>query len=105
MANAKSLLCIGGPYSGRHVELVNGNRFNAELPRLGAAVRLPFAHRSIAYVEQRIRTSDGDVSFFVPEGQSARETISLLLDAYEKLATLAAKGLVDADRAAEERNG
>jgi hypothetical protein len=105
MAKAKSLLCIGGPNSGQRVEFVNGDRFYAPLARLGGAARLPIAEKLIAYVEQRIRTPDDDVSFFVPEGQSARATIALLFDAYEKLAALAAKGLVDLDIAAEERDG
>jgi len=105
MAKAKSLLCIGGPNSGQRVELVNGDRFYAQLPRLGTAVQLPIAHKLIAYVEQRIRTPDGDVSFFVLEGQSERATLALLLDAYEQLAALVAKEIVDSDHAAEKRDG
>lgn len=98
-------LCVGGPYDGRKIAVLNGSRFYAPLPRLGRGARLPMAAKMIAYAKQRIRTPDGDVSFFVPEGQSALGTMTMLLEAYERLSALKAKGLVDPVHMGEGSDG
>lgn len=110
MVKAKSLLCIGGPYSGQRVELVNGDRFYVPAPARAhvegnACFGLSRSLNSVAYVEQRVRTPDGEASFFVPEGQSALDTMTMLLEAYERLSALMAKGLVDPVHVGEGSDG
>jgi len=88
----KSMLCVGGPRAGERFESHHGSGFRVPILR-----ELPDAistdYRSIKetveiaftdYHEQTFHTPQGDVSFWVPIDQTPLETITLLLEAYER---------------------
>lgn len=86
----KSLLCVGGPYAGQRYESTNEAGFRAAvLPPVKLAfdpdVEETFA--DIVVVEYRVlqfRTEQGEVEFWVPSGQTALDTITMLLETYER---------------------
>ncbi|MGH6923623.1 MAG: hypothetical protein ACRED5_07775 [Propylenella sp.] len=92
MADQKSMLCVGGPRAGRRYAVLHGSGFRVPIksdvpendPRSpewqpNKPVKVEFAD----YREETFHTPQGDVSFWVPEGQTPLETIKALLETYE----------------------
>lgn len=93
MTDHKSLLCVGGPQSGKSYVVLHGSRIRVPIPVStrpsvyeatdlvsDSTVRL----ECIGYRVERFHTPQGDACFLVPEGQTPLETISLLLEGYEQ---------------------
>lgn len=88
MTDLESSICVGGPHSGRHYLSVRDENFTCPVRRQKAAefvVRGDEPKQEIVhvtYVRQEISTPDGSVSFWVPEGQTPLETMTLLLERF-----------------------
>lgn len=87
----KSYLCVGGPLGGKRYAILYGTGFTVpvyeEMPdpeSLDYQPNKPVKVENIRYREETFRTQEGDVSFFVPEGQTPFETMTLLLETYER---------------------
>jgi hypothetical protein len=89
MVDRKSMLCVGGPLSGRRYEVAGGVGFTVPVaplldlrtigPAMPDVVKVEFAR----YREERFHTPQGDVFFWTPIDQTALQTITLLLESYE----------------------
>lgn len=97
MSENKSMLCVGGPLAGKRRAILYGNGFvvpvlkDADLAATHLPVDDPKATTDfvrVGYRSEVFRTPDGDVSFWVPEDQTPLETITLLLETYEKARAL-----------------
>lgn len=89
MTEQKTYLCVGGPLAGkRYMASVGRDYFRIALaPSMREAlIRVPstILPADVQMVEYRRRGIHGEASFWVPVGQSERETIVLLLEAYER---------------------
>lgn len=86
MTNRKSMLCVGGPRAGQRYAILHGNGFRvpitdpAPIGDTSVAVEVKWAD----YRAEPFHTPQGDVEFWVPAGQTPLETITLLLESYEK---------------------
>lgn len=89
----KSMLCVGGPLSGRRFEAERGTGFTvpvakpettsdpeAEDYRPNATVEYVNHH----YKAETFHTPQGDVEFYSPHTQTPLESITILLDGFEK---------------------
>jgi hypothetical protein len=91
MTDHKSMLCVGGPRSGVRYAVLHGSGFRVPIRQQTTEsdpdhvdyrpnkVKVEFAD----YREETFHTPQGDVSFWVPNGQTPLETITLLLETYE----------------------
>jgi hypothetical protein len=87
MNTRKSYLCIGGPCAGKRYRH-DGDCFNvAERPPLSIAMGPgPTSIETIkttTYVRQKFHTEGNITEVWVPEGQTASQTMELLLETYE----------------------
>ena len=89
----KSMLCVGGPSAGKRYATLFGNGFIVPEMRDGPMndplheeyqPNKPPAPHFTRYRREVFRTNEGDVSFWVPEGQTQLQTITLLLETYER---------------------
>lgn len=89
MGSHKSMLCIGGPRAGRRYAILHGTGFRVpiaeQIPVDPAGqeredVKIEFAD----YRAEVFHTPQGEVSFWVPAGQTPLDTITMLLEAYER---------------------
>jgi hypothetical protein len=92
MADHKSMLCVGGGRAGQRYAALSGSGFRVPIKpyasendpnhpdwRPNKPVKIHLAD----YREETFHTPQGDVSFWVPNGQTQLETITMLLEAYE----------------------
>lgn len=90
----EAMLCIGGPHDGKRFASHRGAGFRVPvLPdriildgdsfTRGQLEGLLAEIETVQYRAETFRTPQGDVSFWVPEGQTPLETITLLLETYE----------------------
>jgi hypothetical protein len=89
MPDKKSMLCVGGVRARQRYAVLYGSGFRVPIMEDESAenhnlnppetVKVEFAD----YREETFHTPQGDVSFWVPEGQTPLETITMLLEAYE----------------------
>jgi hypothetical protein len=93
MTTHKSMLCVGGPLGGkRYAVRPNLTGFAVPIqiscagttpqdvdyrPNVSPPVEISYYHA------ETFHTPQGDVEFWVPDGQTPLETIMLLLDVYE----------------------
>lgn len=83
-----SHVCVGGPLAGRRYLAKSEMGFCTAIP---PKVRLTPSNKAadtvsfttVNYKRDTFRTADGDVSFWVPNDQTALQTMTLLLDNYE----------------------
>ena len=93
MADQKSMLCVGGPRAGQRYAVLYGSGFRVPIKpdvpendpqspewQPNKPVKVEFAD----YREETFHTPQGDTSFWVPQGQTPLETITMLLEAYEQ---------------------
>lgn len=87
MSNHKSMLCIGGPRARERYAVLHGTGFRVPVPErlsvtdpVGDALKVEY----FDYHAEVFHTPQGDVSFWVPVGQTPLETITMLLEAYER---------------------
>jgi hypothetical protein len=86
----KSMLCVGGPEAGRRYHAARGSGFRVAvrgpLPplNLSEAVAAEVSHEIVSYRAEYFHTPQGDVTFWVPEGQTPLETMTILLECYER---------------------
>lgn len=71
------LLCVGGPLDRKRHGPTNQPGFTATM--LGVD-----GFKPVRYQMEIFHTPQGDVSFWVPEGQTPLETIKLLLSSYQR---------------------
>jgi hypothetical protein len=73
-AKNKSMLCVGGPHAGRRYDAKPGTGFVVPVLKESAALYpMRLDETTVEHVEYRseiFRTNDGDVSFWVPAGQT-----------------------------------
>lgn len=91
MTEKHSDLCVGGPLDGKRFTAARGSGFRVPvckepMPDPASIDYLPNA--TVTVVDQRYRseafhTPQGDVTFWVPEGQTPLQTITRLLKVYE----------------------
>ena len=87
----KSHLCVGGPRGGRRVAVRDGSGFRVPVLDTGPLTSSDFLPDDMAvgsvsfttYRAESFHTPQGDVEFWVPEGQTTLETFTLLLETYE----------------------
>lgn len=78
----KSMLCVGGTRAGERYAILHGTGF-----RVPVKQDKPNKSPQIEFTDYRaeiFHTPEGDVSFWVPAGQTPLETITLLLETYEQ---------------------
>ena len=83
----ESILCVGGPRAGRRLKAEKGSGFFVAVldqvaeqdPSSSKTVKVDYTN----YHAEVFTTAQGDVSMWVPDGQTHLETITMLLDAYE----------------------
>jgi hypothetical protein len=93
MSDHKSMVCVGGPRSGQRFAILDGNGFRVPVQIEQGSAADPFSpdyqpNRPVNveftdYHAEQFHTPQGDVSFWVPVGQTPLETITLLLEHYE----------------------
>lgn len=85
-----SHLCVGGPLSGRRYLAKSEHGFTVPLrPEISLKAQPHNAVDGITvetmqYKRDTFHTTDGDISFWVPNDQSPLQTMTILLDSYEK---------------------
>jgi hypothetical protein len=87
------MLCVGGPRDGERFSVPRNERgFRAPIIETAKIddwnardLQQPVAVASkfVEYREETFHTPQGDVSFWVPEGQTSLQSITMLLEAYE----------------------
>jgi hypothetical protein len=70
MTDTRPTLCVGGPLDGQHLSILHGNRFVAS------------SDLSTEYRQESFRTPEGEISIWVPAGQSQLETMAKLVQGY-----------------------
>lgn len=84
----KSYLCVGGPHAGQKYD-IKGNHFNVPIKKAGSTLStspndlVVETVETMTYVEETFHTHQGDITFWIPLGQTWFETMTLLLEAYE----------------------
>lgn len=83
-----SFLCVGGPHAGQKYD--TGGRDHFTVPeRINTTPLSPGAAdektivKTITYRQEIFHTATGSIMFWVPEGQTWFETMTLLLEGYE----------------------
>jgi hypothetical protein len=97
MTDYVSMLCVGGPLAGRRYDAQPGAGFvtpvrTSSLAEFDPSHYMPNATVSVVlthYRAETFHTPQGDVAFWTPEGQTALETITLLLETYEEARIIA----------------
>jgi hypothetical protein len=94
MNNHKSMLCIGGPRDGQRYAILHGTGFRVPVQQPDPELDDPTSENyrpnkpiKIEFTDYRaelFHTPQGDVSFWVPVGQTPLETITMLLESYEQ---------------------
>ena len=90
MKNLETMLCIGGPLAGQRKEILYGSSFwvaqlEQPLPNLAAlylSPDAPVAVEHIRYQRKTVSTPEGNISFWAPEGVTALESLTLILETY-----------------------
>lgn len=85
----KSYLCVGGPLAGQKYD-AQGNYFKVPINKPPIA-SVPIANvpdgpvdiEVIYYIEETFHTAHGSIMFWIPQGQTWFETMTLLLEGYE----------------------
>lgn len=92
MTDTTGLLCIGGPCARRRYT-AKGHFLHVQMPQESSAHALglcsvPEVSTSHVEVYERrtFHTPDGDISVWVPEGQTSKDTMMQLLATYESSA-------------------
>jgi len=88
----KALLCVGGPRAGQRMAILHGTGFSVavrpDVPENDPAHADFKPNRQVteftSYREEIFHAPEGDVSFWVPTGQSQQQTILMLLEVYEQ---------------------
>lgn len=70
MSEVKKFLCVGGPLDGRHTAILHGSGF------------LVAGDVAAEYKQETFATPDGEISVWVPRGQSLMETMNKLVQGY-----------------------
>lgn len=87
----KSYLCVGGPHAGQKYD-TRRDHFTVPIRTYEAAeLEGPFnipingsvSVKTVTYREETFQTAQGWITFWVPEGQTWFETMTLLLEGYE----------------------
>lgn len=94
MSDHKSMLCVGGPRSGQRYAILHGAGFRVPVQQPAPEIDDPTSENyrpnnpvKVEFTDYRaelFHTPQGDVSFWVPAGQTPLETITLLLESYER---------------------
>jgi hypothetical protein len=99
MSDRKSMLCVGGPRAGKRYTILHGSGFVVPVSEDLQSDR-PASIELRSYRAEVFHTPQGDVSFWVPAGQTPLETITLLLETYERaIENSRTKPRIDADAA------
>lgn len=88
-------ICVGGPLGGKRKHILYGNSFRSLAPepfvprdyltKRDGPWDAPIAVSEVKYVTQDWRTPEhGVVQIWVPEGQTASETLEILLSTYQQ---------------------
>lgn len=86
MTDHKSMLCIGGPRDGQRYAVLHGTGFRVPIAKPVAVDAPQSDYVEVEFADYRaesFHTPQGDVSFWVPAGQTPLETITMLLQSYE----------------------
>lgn len=82
-----SHVCVGGPLAGKRYLAKSERGFRAAVrPKTTLTVPLSDKITTIATVDYKrdsFHTTDGDISFWVPNDQTPLQTMTILLDNYE----------------------
>lgn len=80
----KSYLCVGGPLAGQKYD-APGNNFKVPIQESASTSEIydNVVIKTITYIEETFRTHQGDITFWIPQGQTWFDTMILLLDGYE----------------------
>lgn len=88
MTDHISMLCIGGPHSGQRFAVRGGNGFRVAVsPCTSVGDPTKSESVTVAFTDYRaefFHTPQGDVSFWVPVGQTPLQTLTILLEVYER---------------------
>lgn len=82
MTEKQPMLCVGGPKDGAMLAILHGTRMR--MPVYGPMAEYD-PRKPTEFCDYRIetyRTPDGDISVWVPEGQTPLQTMRMLLDSY-----------------------
>jgi hypothetical protein len=83
-----SAICVGGPMAGKVKRILYGRSFVVQelkpILHHGFPITREPLSRDVTYVLQAFSCRRDVWEFWVPEGQSERETLELLLTTYEK---------------------
>jgi hypothetical protein len=90
MGDHRSMLCVGGPRSGQRYAILHGSGFKVPVTRAQESEQIkhssdPYKVEIVDYRAEHFNTPQGEVSFWVPAQQTPLQTITLLLEAYEKI--------------------
>jgi len=80
----RPLLCVGGPLAGERKTILYGDRLLGEERVAFAQFNPRLATHYVEYRRQIFGTPQGDLSFWIPVGQTPMETMRLLCEAYER---------------------
>lgn len=87
----KNHICVGGPLGGQRKAVMEGSRFRIALNHWPTSSRAPFTEADMqekvqvdiaVYIEERMHTPQGELFFWVPEGQTPRQTMEILVAGY-----------------------